>query len=98
MTYILRFADALAIDPTYAGGKGANLARLMRAGFPVPTGFVVDPSAYRDATLAIAGRADALGTVAPDDHEALERASAAMIGALRGMAVAPALAGGVGSH
>src|SRR5688572_26830565 len=30
------------------GGKGANLARLVRAGFPVPPGFVVTTCAYRD--------------------------------------------------
>ena len=30
-----------------AGGKGANLARLTRAGFPVPRGFIVSTDAYR---------------------------------------------------
>lgn len=30
-----------------AGGKGANLARLARAGFPVPDGFLVKTSAYQ---------------------------------------------------
>ena len=31
----------------FAGGKGANLARLARAGFPVPPGFIVSTDAYR---------------------------------------------------
>jgi phosphohistidine swiveling domain-containing protein len=31
-----------------AGGKGANLARLARAGFSVPPGFVITTRAYRD--------------------------------------------------
>ncbi|WP_129113703.1 PEP/pyruvate-binding domain-containing protein [Halegenticoccus tardaugens] len=31
-----------------AGGKGANLAALARAGLPVPRGFVVTTAAYRD--------------------------------------------------
>ncbi|MEM4714482.1 MAG: PEP/pyruvate-binding domain-containing protein, partial [Candidatus Nanoarchaeia archaeon] len=31
-----------------AGGKGANLAEMWNAGFPVPPGFVVLASAYRD--------------------------------------------------
>ncbi|HEX7568685.1 MAG TPA: PEP/pyruvate-binding domain-containing protein, partial [Anaerolineaceae bacterium] len=30
-----------------AGGKGANLARLAKAGYPVPGGFVVKTAAYR---------------------------------------------------
>ena len=30
-----------------AGGKGANLARLVRAGYPVPGGFVITTAAYR---------------------------------------------------
>ena len=34
-------------DPELLGGKGANLARLSSAGFPVPSGFVVTTDAYR---------------------------------------------------
>src|SRR6266540_6028519 len=30
----------------YAGGKGANLGELMRAGFEVPPGFVITTAAY----------------------------------------------------
>src|SRR5437667_93391 len=29
------------------GGKGANLSQLVRAGFPVPAGFLVSTAAYR---------------------------------------------------
>lgn len=36
-------ADALAL----VGGKGLNLGRLVRAGLPVPTGFVITTEAYR---------------------------------------------------
>jgi pyruvate,water dikinase len=39
--------DPEAVDPARTGGKGANLARLTRAGLPVPAGFVVGTSAYR---------------------------------------------------
>jgi pyruvate,water dikinase len=35
-----------------AGGKGANLARLKRAGFRVPGGFLVTTGAYRDFVAA----------------------------------------------
>src|SRR5260221_207359 len=31
-----------------AGGKGANLVRLTRAGFDVPRGFIVSTNAYRE--------------------------------------------------
>ena len=33
-------------DLGLAGGKGANLGELVRAGFPVPDGFVVTTGAY----------------------------------------------------
>jgi phosphoenolpyruvate synthase/pyruvate phosphate dikinase len=33
-------------DLDRAGGKGANLGELVRAGFPVPAGFVVTTAAY----------------------------------------------------
>ncbi len=38
-----RFSSA---DPAAAGGKAANLGELIRAGFPVPPGFVVTTAAY----------------------------------------------------
>ncbi|MEU9830161.1 PEP/pyruvate-binding domain-containing protein [Streptosporangium sp. NPDC048047] len=37
-----------AADLATAGGKGASLARLVRAGLPVPGGFCVTTGAYRD--------------------------------------------------
>ena len=49
------------------GGKGANLGELVRAGFPVPDGFVVTTAAY-DA--AIAGT-DLDERIARGDHEAV---------------------------
>ncbi|MCU0490328.1 MAG: PEP-utilizing enzyme [Chloroflexaceae bacterium] len=75
---ILPFTAPTADLPT-AGGKGTNLARLTRAGFPVPPGFIVATAAYRQfvdgnrltdvITAAIAG-------VTPDDAGQLEAASA----------------------
>lgn len=41
-------------DLPIAGGKGANLGELLRAGFSVPDGFVVTTEAYRSATAALA--------------------------------------------
>lgn len=39
-------------DVAVAGGKAANLGKLIRAGFPVPDGFVVTTRAYRYARAA----------------------------------------------
>ncbi|XKH52562.1 pyruvate, phosphate dikinase [Citricoccus nitrophenolicus] len=48
---VLALRDAL--DPSVSGGKAAPLARLMRAGFAVPEGFVVPATAYRQAAAAL---------------------------------------------
>jgi pyruvate,water dikinase len=41
-----RFEDLSRDDVDYAGGKGANLGEMTRAGLPVPPGFVVGASSY----------------------------------------------------
>jgi pyruvate, water dikinase len=40
------FSDLSTADVLYAGGKGANLGQMTRAGLPVPPGFVVGAPAY----------------------------------------------------
>lgn len=40
------FSELSRDDVSYAGGKGANLGQLTRAGLPVPPGFVVGAPAY----------------------------------------------------
>ncbi|HEY5671909.1 MAG TPA: PEP/pyruvate-binding domain-containing protein [Anaerolineales bacterium] len=49
--YVLSFTDAEASLET-VGGKGASLARLAGAGFPVPGGFHVTTQAYRQFVSA----------------------------------------------
>lgn len=49
-TFVVPLADAL--DVSLVGGKAANLARMIRAGLPVPDGFVVTTSAFRAAAGA----------------------------------------------
>jgi pyruvate, water dikinase len=44
--YVRDFRDIGRADVTEAGGKGANLGELSRAGFPVPPGFVLVAGAY----------------------------------------------------
>jgi len=48
------FEDLGKGDSDIAGGKGANLGELVRAGLPVPPGFVVTSSAYLEA-IELAG-------------------------------------------
>lgn len=64
-----------------AGGKGANLGEMVRAGLPVPPGFVVTAPAFV-AALEVAGirtRLAALfAAVDPDDPAALARTSKEM--------------------
>jgi phosphoenolpyruvate synthase/pyruvate phosphate dikinase len=48
-----------------AGGKGANLGALLRAGFPVPDGFVVTTAAY-DRFVADNGLAERIVSLAGD--------------------------------
>lgn len=45
--YILHFREISKSSLSYAGGKGANLGEMTRAGFPVPQGFCVTTHAYK---------------------------------------------------
>lgn len=92
MTYVFKFSDPLALEPENSGGKGANLALLMQSGFPVPAGFVIAPAAYREATAPITAYAVALRGLRHDDNAAIERASAAMLAALRAVVIPAELA------
>jgi pyruvate,water dikinase len=54
--FVRRLDELGAKDIAVAGGKGANLGELVRAGFPVPDGFVLTTDAY--ALAAAAARVD----------------------------------------
>lgn len=47
MRYLRQLADVGRGDLALVGGKGANLGELIRAGLPVPPGFVLTTDAYR---------------------------------------------------
>jgi pyruvate,water dikinase len=51
MTYTAWLEDLNASSAARAGGKGANLGELTRAGFAVPRGFVIVADAYLAATI-----------------------------------------------
>ena len=75
MTYIYNFADVQAADVAVAGGKGVGLGNLVRAGLPVPPGFVLTTAAYEAFVDAngIQARIEELATLppeaAPQDYE-----------------------------
>src|SRR5262245_1630165 len=77
---VLPFAEVGKGDLALAGGKGANLGEMTRAGLPVPPGLCVTTAAYR---LFLAGHPDldgmfaALDAAGPDDLEAARRAAGA---------------------
>ncbi|SDJ30629.1 pyruvate, water dikinase [Nonomuraea maritima] len=68
MKTVLPLDDAAA-DLATAGGKGASLARLARAGLPVPRGFHVTTHAYR--TFVAGFRAEVLRAAASGDPEVI---------------------------
>jgi phosphohistidine swiveling domain-containing protein len=47
-TLVVSLSSRKARDPSVAGGKGAGLALLIRARFPVPPGFVITTAAFRE--------------------------------------------------
>ena len=75
--YTLPLADPQATIET-VGGKGASLARLSEAGFPVPEGFHITTAAYRQFVAGHGLQGLILATVSaatPDQPETLEEAS-----------------------
>jgi len=74
---INRLTDLDSDDPARTGGKGANLATLLRAGLPVPAGFVVTTEAYRgfvgEHSLDVMIRREITGLV--DDPVAVDAAA-----------------------
>ncbi len=74
---IIGLDDPAARQLPMVGGKGANLAELIAAGFPVPGGFCVGTAGYLDAAAA-AGLDDVLAAGGP---QLAERARAALLAA-----------------
>ena len=78
MTYTAWFKEIRKDDVALAGGKGANLGELSRAGLPVPPGFVLFTRAY-DAFVESSDLRDIIAKLAStsdsEDPEAIEEAS-----------------------
>jgi pyruvate,water dikinase len=72
---VLGLDDARAVRLELCGGKGANLARLTQRGFPVPGGFVVLASAYRDFVADQPGLPEAVNRLPWGNPAAMRNAS-----------------------
>jgi pyruvate,water dikinase len=84
-----------AADRAVAGGKGASLGELHRAGLPVPPGFVVTVSAFRRAIPAAdpgGGIEAEIAAVPPGDTGAIGRATAAIRARIVAAALPPDVA------
>jgi pyruvate,water dikinase len=83
----IRWFDELSLaDVDEAGGKGANLGELTRAGFPVPRGFVVTSSAYLASIEESGAReqlTDLMAQTDPGDPVALASAAGVAQGLVR---------------
>jgi pyruvate,water dikinase len=78
LAFTRSFSELSREDVSYAGGKGANLGELTRAGMPVPPGFVIGASSYAlyCAESGVRERLqEILGDVDVEDGTALEAAA-----------------------
>jgi len=96
MAHTVRLAELREGDRAAFGGKSATLGELLAAGIPVPRGFAVSTSAYRDFVESEGLRAtiDAeLAGVMLDDVGTIEQAATAIGAAIRSSPVGEALRG-----
>jgi pyruvate,water dikinase len=88
-------------DGALAGGKGANLGELLRAGLPVPPGFVVTTAAYRQfvAVNSLQPRIEQLAQAAtPGQVGTLESAARAIAALFADAALPDAISTAVGAY
>jgi len=88
---VLRFADVGRDDVPAAGGKGASLGELMRAGIRVPDGFVVTTAAFRSAVAAL-GLGSRVAALDPADDTAVAAACAELRSLVEAAPLPPAVA------
>lgn len=91
-------AELSSADIAFAGGKGANLGELMRAGVPVPPGFVVGAPAYeafRDESGVRKRLSELLDGLDVEDTERLQRAAEEARAAILAAPVPEPIAGAI---
>jgi pyruvate,water dikinase len=75
-TALIRFADLGIHDRPLAGGKGASLGEMTRAGLPIPEGFVVSTQAFTDWLDVLDARHGIRQRICSLQHDALEAVNA----------------------
>jgi pyruvate, water dikinase len=99
--YATRLRDLAAGDVASAGGKGAGLGELTRAGIQVPPGFVVTTDAFHAVMSTVdpdGTRRRRVGAVDPDDLEAVRAAAAGLRELIRAAPVPARVADAVLAH
>jgi pyruvate, water dikinase len=85
---VLGFADVGRQDVPAAGGKGASLGELMRAGIDVPDGFVVTTEAFRTAVAAL-DLGSRVAALDPTDDQAIAAACAELLATVEAAPLPP---------
>ncbi len=86
------FSDIGLDDRPHVGGKGGSLGELERAGIAVPPGFVVRTGAFERFVRALEQKAPVralVGSLDPEDLEAIKTCSGALRGRVEGAALPP---------
>ena len=73
--YVLPLSDPKASDPTLTGSKGAALAKMTTANFPVPSGFVITAAAFQSVASNLGNSLANLSTSSSTSDNALQEAS-----------------------
>lgn len=74
--YVMHFNEVDRTNLLEVGGKGANLGEMSKAGFPVPSGFCITTSGYRDfiaASHEIDRLLDLLDQLKPDQPDEISK-------------------------
>jgi pyruvate,water dikinase len=99
---VLPFADICRDDVASAGGKGASLGELLRAGIRVPDGFVVTTAAFQQVALHLTVQAEPIAERAtaldPDDPEALAAETALIRAAVGSAPLPPSVVEAITAH
>lgn len=72
---VFTLKDPTAQTPSVSGNKGATLAKMHKAGLPVPSGFVVSTKAFQSIARKIAKEVRAFGDLDVSDLDVLQQAS-----------------------
>jgi pyruvate,water dikinase len=98
--FVRRFPDMTIADRELAGGKGASLAELTRAGFPVPDGYVVTTLAFTQALAPLGLHASLreIERLPLGDHAGIERAAASIRSSIVKAPLPAGLRGAIAEH